>query len=100
MKYTLENGPLRHDQLAPIREIASVGHYFSNINNSVSWRWDVDILRQMSYLVAALKQIDALLKQEISLPSSQYAIIFLADEVEGHAETTRLIAHVQLQMAE
>ena len=100
MKYTLENGPLRHDQLAPIREIASVGHYFSNIYQSVSWTWDVDILRQMSYLVAAVKQIDALLKQEPSLPSSQYAIIFLADEVKGHAETARLIAHVQLQMTE
>ena len=98
LKYTLETGPLRRDQLAPIREIASVGHYFSNIRNAVTWNWDVEILRQMSYLVAALKQIDAMLKQERSLPSKQYAIIFLADEVEGHAETARLIADVQQQM--
>ena len=62
MKYTLDTGPLRKDQLAPIREIASVGHYFKHISNAMTWDWDVDILRQMSYLVAALKQIDAMLK--------------------------------------
>jgi hypothetical protein len=48
----------------------------------------------MSYLVAALKQTDDWLKQEPELPSQQYALLFLADELQSHMMTSTKIAEV------